>query len=90
MKDIIQAFLDDETANSVSLEFKTLNEYSKVLAELGFNTIANGSLNLCNSGGNEWDTNGWQVDFWWKIHRDEKSYMLAGSLFYGKIKLSKE
>lgn len=89
MKTIIQAFLDEDK-EVVSLELKPLNEYSKILSELGFNTIQNDSLNLCNSGGNEWDTNGWQVDFWWKIHKDGIPYTLSGSLFYGDIKLSKD
>ncbi len=89
MKEAIKAFLEGDK-QSIELEFKPINEYAEVLSELGFNTKADGSLNLCNSGGNEWDTNGWQVDFWWTIHMDEKKFMLSGSLFYGQIKLSKE
>jgi len=88
MKDAIKAFLESDE-QSIELEFKPINEYAEMLSELGFNTKENGSLNLCNEGGNDWDSNGWQVDFWWTIHRDGKKYTLAGSLFYGQIKLSK-
>jgi len=88
LKILIPEFINsDET--SMELEFKPMNEYCELLSELGFSTKKNNSINLMDDG-NEWDTNGWQVDFWWTIFREGKKYMLAGSMFYGDIKLSKE
>ena len=87
-KQIIMDFINSED-ESMDLMFHPLNDFSKVLAEIGFNTQSGGSINLAHNG-NKWDTNGWQVDFWWTIHREGKKYMIAGSLFYGNMKLSKD
>ena len=79
----IQEFLDSDL-ESIELPFKPIYGYASDLEELGFNTIINDSLNL-----DKFETNGWQVDFWWTIKRNnDRQYMLSGSLFYGDIKLS--
>jgi hypothetical protein len=73
----------------LNLPYIPLNEYSKILAELGCSTLnENGSLNLMGDG-NDFDTHGWQVDFRWHFKREEQSYCLSGSLFYGNFKLRK-
>lgn len=93
-KSIVMDFVNDDTETSLDIDtngsVEPLIEYANVLHEIGFNTLSGGSLNLENSGGNKFDTNGWQVDFWWTIHREDKKFMIAGSLFYGKYKLTKE
>lgn len=81
-------FLNDDEI-SINLDFLPLNDYANLLSKLGFNTILNGSLNLINDNA-DFNTNGWQVDFWWNIKRNNKSYCLSGSLFYGNFTLSKE
>jgi hypothetical protein len=86
---IINDWLSDGAKEPLDLDFKPLDWWSKLLFEAGFNTIRSNSLNLCNKGGNDWDTNGWQVDFWWYIHKDKVKYCFYGSLFYGEFKLSK-
>ena len=75
---------------------KSINEYAILFSELGFNTLVNNSMNLNgetdedgNEDGNRYDSNGWQVDFWWTIHFGKIPYRFAGSLFYGDFKLSK-
>ena len=83
----INQFLNNNQ-EEVKLDFLLLNDYAELLSTLGFNTKLNGSLNLCNENA-KWDTNGWQVDFWWKIKRENKYYTLSGSLFYGGFTLSK-
>ena len=86
--ELITDFLNNDK-DSVNLPFLPINEYAITLSELGFSTLSNsGSTNLMNNG-NDWETNGWQVDFWWTIFRDSKKYMLSGSLFYGRISISK-
>lgn len=84
----IKAFLESDQ-QEVSLDFRPINDYAEILSTLGFNTKYQNSLNLCNDNA-EWDTNGWQVDFWWKIMKEDKNYTLSGSLFYGDFTLTKE
>ena len=31
----------------------------------------------------DWDTNGWDHDFWMYFIKDEKTFMFAGSWYYG-------
>jgi hypothetical protein len=88
MKQLILDFINSEETE-LKLDFLPLNDYAKILSELGFNTILNGSLNLMNDNA-DYDTNGWQVDFWWNFKLVDKKYCLGGSLFYGDFTLSKE
>lgn len=83
----IQKFLDNNE-ESVNLPFIPLNDYCEILHKLGFSTKRNNSINLAHDG-NSYDTNGWQVDFWWDFYKGEQKYTLAGSLFHGNITLSK-
>ena len=80
---------DNYKKDGVKLPYITLIEYSKLLSELGCSTLnKDGFINLMHDG-NDYDTNGWQVDFWWDFKRNEEKYCLSGSLFYGDFKLSK-
>ena len=83
LKDIIFEWLQTDRKTPLKIPFAELNLYANVLDELGFGTKRDGALNLMHNG-NDWDTNGWQVDFWWTITRIDKKYILAGSLWYSK------
>jgi len=87
-KNLVSDFLSNDK-NDVKLPFLPLIEYAHILSEFNFSTLTkSSSINLMNEG-NDWDNNGWQVDFWWTIFRDNQKYILSGSLFYGRITLSK-
>jgi hypothetical protein len=91
IKQKIQDFFDSQDKHeddALELPYITLPEYAEILAELGCNTLKkDGSIKLMEDG-NDYDTNGWSVDFWWHFKRGKENYTLGGSLFYGDFHLS--
>lgn len=79
MKDKIEKFIASDK-DTLKLPLKPLEVYKTLFEQLGFREIES-----C-------ETNGWQVDFWWKWTNDadEKDYTLTGSLYYGDYQLTKE
>lgn len=77
MKEKIKEFLESDV-KELKLDILPLDDYDTILSDLGF------------EGDNEnFDTNGWQVDFWWNFEKDDVKLMLSGSLFYGNYQLVK-
>lgn len=85
LKQLLLNFFESDE-ESIRIPYITLTEYSELLAELGCNTVRDNSINLMHDG-NDYDTNGWQVDFWWRFKRNERKYCLGGSLFYGNFSI---
>lgn len=76
MEDRIEKWLGSEFT-TLALDVKPLSEYIDVMERLGYET-------------GEFDSNGWQVDFWLTFKKDnEKDVTIAGSLWYGDYSLSK-
>lgn len=69
----IKSVIDGEV-EKVSLPFTPIEEIEEVLIKLGIDTDDAG-----------YDSNGWQVDFWYTYG----DYQLSGSLHYGGFVFSK-
>lgn len=80
-KQLIQNFIK---SGEKKLKFDTMLpiiEIEEALTEIGFEEL---DLN----GG---ETNGWQIDFWYKFKsKEHNNYTLSGSLYYGDFILSKD
>jgi hypothetical protein len=66
----------DGVNEKVSLPFKPLKEYEDLIESLGYVQC-------------DWNTNGWQIDFWQYFGKEENErglFCLEGSLYYGKFK----
>ena len=87
---LVSEFLTNSEEYEVSLPLLPISEYAEILSELGFSTLSESDSTNLMDDGNDWDTNGWQVDFWWTIFRNKERFILRGSLFYGGITLCKE
>jgi hypothetical protein len=73
LKDIIKRI--DGGESNVKVPYEPMDDY----------------INLFNSIGEadeDWETNGWQVDFWIGFKVDGKEYMISGSWFYGHYSMS--
>ena len=40
--------------------------------------------------GSEMETNGWQVDYWINMVKDNDTYKVSGSMYYGDFKIQKQ
>ncbi len=76
MEDCILKELKEK--GKVKLPFKPLDTTRKDLEKLGFENT------------DEYESNGWQVDFWDKFILNNESYTLSGSLFYGNYIIKKD
>lgn len=74
MKEIIEAFIQSEK-REITIPMVPIEEIDEVMEELGYDQT-------------EYNSNGWQVDFWITYGEKEKIY-LKGSLYYGNFKLVK-
>lgn len=75
--DILKKRLKEK--GKVSLPFKPLDTTRKDLEKLGFKNRRE-----------EFDINGWQIDFWDYYTLNNESYTLSGSFFYGNYELTKD
>lgn len=78
MIDLIQSVITDEIS-SVNIPYTPIEEIEDLLTTLGFNTDEPGYD----------DTNGWQHDFWLEYTKDDITYRLSGSWYYGNYTFSK-
>ena len=76
MREIIENFLKSDR-ESIPLQVHPIQTYRDILKDFGYEL-----------GGCEHD--GWQVDFWEKFSKGDKSITLSGSLWYGQYKLTKD
>lgn len=76
MKNKIEEFLKSNETE-LSLPFIPLEIYETLFNELGYENYAK-------------DTNGWELDFWWKYKKDSDIITLEGSLYSGEFKLIKQ
>lgn len=96
VKLMIQRHLLDKPSESLKLPMMPLDDFAEVLFELGFNTMVEEPYKKTTVGEidyqtnmDEFSTNGWQIDFWWKFkHKELGNYMLSGSLWYGEFQLT--
>jgi hypothetical protein len=61
------------------LDFDTMfpmDDFKEIMDELGFEE------------NDTFDTNGWQVDFWWEFKKEDKVFTLGGSWYYGSYTLT--
>lgn len=78
LKELLQQAVN--TGEDVKLPFTPIREVEKELKELGFEEL--------EMDGDE--TNGWQIDFFYKFKHPEKgTFMLSGSLHYGGMLFGK-
>lgn len=68
MKELILKVINGEL-ESVEVPFQKLDIYVDILKSLGFEIY-------------DFDTNGYQVDFWLNFIKNNNVYCLEGSLFY--------
>lgn len=78
--DKLTIFLDSDM-ESITLPYMiAIRDFEKILLSFGFD-----KLSLTGD-----ETNGWQVDFWYKFnHINLGQFMLSGSLHYGNFVFSK-
>lgn len=74
MKSTIDRFLVSE-ANKVSLENVSPNEVVDYMKTIGYEDMGI-------------ESNGWQWDYWIEFNKEDKSYTLSGSGYYGDMVLS--
>ena len=73
----IKTFLDDPKGGELAVEFIPLEEFIFILESLGYEK-------------DDYDTNGWQCDFWLYLTKVGcQKLTLSGSLYYGGFTLSK-
>ena len=78
MKEIIEQFLNDENSRELKIPMMGINKYIELFKEFGYQQ-------------DDFETNGWQVDFWLYLSNDNKKLRLSGDLFYSETWLiSKE
>jgi hypothetical protein len=69
----------DSTEEDLSFDTMfPMDEFKEIMDELGFEE------------NDTFDTNGWQVDFWWTFNKDLLTIMLNGSWYYGGYTLTKD
>lgn len=66
-----------KTENSVKVKMEPINDYAEAFEELG-------------TYDSDWETNGWDVDFWISFTVQDQKYMLSGSWYYGGYSISKD
>ena len=67
-----------ETQDSFELELICPSDLQKLLEELGTDFEE------------DWDTNGWGVDFWIYFYYNNVKYCFEGSWYYGKYRIYKD
>lgn len=81
MKDLMEETISNflESADQeLTLPFNSVMYYKDILTNLGYTEI-------------EFETNGWQVDFWLSMEKDNKQIVLSGCLYCGgQFSLAKE
>ncbi len=79
LKELLLKVINGEQ-EKVPLPFTPIGDILDILEEEGFEQL--------ELDGDE--TNGWQIDFWYKIQHLEKGlFQLSGSLYYGDMEFSK-
>ncbi len=82
----LEKFIKDEEESVISFgNLIPINEIDKILQEVGYKEL---------DMGDDFSTNGWQVDFWCTFRakkREDKlpTLVYAGSLYYGGADLTK-
>lgn len=76
----LKTFLEDDSSE-IRLPMMPLEDIVEAMVELGF-----------PEEDYEYDTNGWQCDFWLEFTKTDYQYKVtfSGSLYYGGYKVSKE
>ena len=68
----------DSTEEDLSFDTMfPMDEFKEIMDELGFEE------------NDTFDTNGWQVDFWWTFNKELLTITLSGSWYYGSYTLTK-
>jgi len=65
--------------SSLSYENMAYGHVEQVLLELGFS----------DNDGNDWDTNGWEIDYWNKFTKENIVLNISGSMYYGTLNIEK-
>lgn len=76
IKDFIEKGVNGD--NEMPVPIVALQQYDEIIKSLGFKEY------------NDFETNGWQVDFWQTYKKEKMILTLGGSLWYGNYKLTKE
>jgi len=79
-KELIFSVIKGEV-DSVRLPMIPIDDVITLLQEKGY---------IDKDDNGDYDSNGWQVDFWLQFHINESIYTLSGSLWYGQYKFFKE
>ena len=66
-----------ETENTIKVDYRPVNDYVNAFQELG-------------TYDEDWETNGWEVDFWIYFEVNGTKYRFSGSWYYGGYTISKE
>ena len=66
-----------ENGHTVKVDYRPIREYMDAFEELG-------------EYDDEWETNGWAVDFWIYFTVQDQKYRLSGSWYYGGYSIDKE
>lgn len=73
----LQEFLNGGL-DSISIPMMPVGEVANILSENGWEMQE------------DWETNGWDHDFWIYFEKDDKKIMFFGSWYYGNYKLQIE
>jgi hypothetical protein len=69
----------DSTEEDLSFDTMfPMDDFKEIMDELGFEE------------NDTFDTNGWQVDFWWNFTKELLTITLSGSWYYGSYTLTKD
>lgn len=68
---IITEYIENSQSTELKLPFNSIKFYIDVFASLGYEYV-------------DYETNGYQVDFWLTVSKSNKQLVLSGSLYYGK------
>lgn len=70
--------IENERFSKVSIKHVCIDEIFTILDEMNF------------VHREDFDTNGWQVDYWTTFDKDGKAYQLEGSMWYGKMEFYRQ
>lgn len=78
IKEKIKAVVIDRTTDTNVFNIIGLNLLQPVFESLGIQADL----------GDDWETNGWQCDWWWKFNHDGLPFVLSGGLFSHHIQIA--
>ena len=78
IKEKIQSLVIDRIKDEISIELMDLYSLQRIINSLGI------ELEL----GDDWETNGWQCDYWWSFEYDKLPFVISGGLFVSDITIA--